>query len=205
MDKITESIAGRLIVLVAAAAVGSTSLLAADAHAQDVFVEPDELNEDYEPPEGVEGDRPLEIAVAFDYLHVARKGGDIAVAYQISQADWQMLRDENISMWVSMYVPNETTPDLYSYSYHMPLEGRAGVVAFPEWLSTLQAERVALCMLGAKPYDNLGLGRGYACDELVEMPVDRRLQTSGDAVQFELNYYGGMPYYGYFPWRGPFL
>lgn len=197
----------RLVCLFAVVTLGWLCLQPAEATAQDVFVEPGELAEEYEPREGFELDRPLELDIAFDYLRVARKDGDIAVAYQIAASDWQKTRRENITLWVSIWVPNETTPVTFSYSYHLPLDGgRTGVVEFPEWLSTLQADELGVCILGTKPYDNLGLGRGYSCRELLFTKVEQRLTpTRGDAVTFELSYYGGMPYYGYFPWKGPFL
>ncbi len=194
-----------LVCVLAAIAIGWAAVGPAPTSAQEVYVEPGELSEDYQPPEGSELDRPLEITVAFDYLRVAREAGDIAIAYQVAASDWEAVVDENVQLWVSMYIPNETTPITFAYSYHLPLEGRTGVIEFPDWLSTLHADRVGLCLLGTRPYDNLGLGRGYACDQLMLAPVERGLEPSGEAVSFELTYYGGMPYYGYFPWRGPFL
>ncbi|QDG50248.1 hypothetical protein FIV42_05735 [Persicimonas caeni] len=195
----------RFVCLVAVT-LGWLGFAPAEAGAQDQFVEPGELAEDYEPREGLELDRPLELDITFDYLHVARKDGDIAVAYQVADSDWKRVRRHNITLWVSIYIPSETTPPTLSYSYHLPLDdGRTGLVEFPEWLSTLHVDELGVCVLGTKPYDNLGLGRGYACNELLLAPVHRRLQQRGDGVRFELTYYGGMPYYGYFPWRGPFL
>lgn len=196
----------RLVGILTAVTLGWLCLQPAEGNAQDFFVEPGELGEDYEPREGFEFDRPFGFDVAFDYLRVARKDGDIAVAYQVAAADWKELRRANISLWVSIYIPNATTPVTFSYSYHLPLDNeRSGVVEFPEWLSTLHVDELGVCVLGTMPYDNLGLGRGYSCLELLFTPIQRRLTPQNDAVTFELIYYGGIPYYGYFPWKGPLL
>ena len=164
------------------------------------FVEPEEL--EY-PQAGTE--RPLELDVSFDYLWVARQGAGLVIAYAVDPEDWARAKQRDIALWINMYIPEATVPPTFAYAYHMPLDKREGVVEYPDWLSTLQAQTVAVCPLGTGPFDNLGLGRGYACDNLYMMPIHDELRSTGESVAFELSYYTGIPYYGFFPWFGPGL
>lgn len=147
---------------------------------------------------------PLELDLRFETLRATRSMGRIQMTYEVAAGDWERLREADISLFISMWIPNDGAPGGFAYAYHMPLDERAGQVDFPEWLDTLAADRVGLCPLGARPYDNLGLGRGYACDSLVLTSL-RPEATSPGPVDFQMTYYGGMPYYGYFPWKGPYL
>lgn len=169
----------------------------------DLYVEPDQLQA--EPREGFELDRPLTIEVAFEHVWVARRGGGLVVAYRVSPNDWKVAKREEITLWMSIFIPNRTDPPTFAYSYHLPLEAPDGVLAYPRWLSTFGAAEVGLCALGTRPYDNLGLGRGYACEAIHLVEVHDAVRRDGYARTFDLVYYGAMPYYGYFPWRGPFL
>ncbi len=151
-----------------------------------------------------EAPAPLAFRVQFENLQAAQTMGRVQVDYAIAPADWRRLQQRDISAWISLYVPYTVTSPTYAYAYHVPLATRSGEVDFPDWLSTLQARNVGLCLLGTRPGDNLGLGRGYTCDSLYVTSLQPADASSTQAVSFNLTYYDGWPYFGYFPWPQPF-
>lgn len=184
-DRLGAIVAGALVVL-----------LALPGQAQTTSAE-----KDGEPEEST---RPATLEITFEELGVSEKKGRLVVHYRVEKSSWKSVERHDLRLWFHLRIPTESNLPDDTYSYTLPLEGRSGETRFPRWLARDSEDEIGICLMGTGTGDDLGLGRGYVCDETRWQRVYNTWSRGPiDRITVELKYKAGPPYIPYAPWTEP--
>lgn len=134
--------------------------------------------------------------VSFETLWVQSRRGRLQVNYEVAGADWERLKEADVTLWVTVYFPVENAPPALEPAYTVEMDEASGEAKFPRWLSPPDGDSVGTCISATRPGDNLRFGRGFLCNEVTERKVyGNRRPTSSTATTVRMTYYQGMQPY----------
>jgi hypothetical protein len=134
--------------------------------------------------------------VTFESVWVQSRSGRLQVNYEIADKDWKRLQDADADLWVTLYFPSEFTPPTLEPTYSVEMDERSSTAKFPRWLRPPDGDRVGMCISATGPGDNLGMGRGYLCNEVVERKVyGSQKPTRQTSMTARMTHFGGVQPY----------